>query len=404
MLHFIDQTSEGDHHMVFNAATISIILKMYPAEKLTAHGIPSNHKSIKELLTADEIRRIIFNELIYTKAAKDSTLSKAVNYLKKEKLRKSNIKQLLNSCKENDFVFLSTTTFTCFYYFKKQKQNIKVPTLAALHGDVIYLKNTKDILGRINLYVNKKVFSLKIADFKYLVLNKIAKKYLIESGVMESDEILEINHPFVFLETADDKKDIYSSRPIRIGHIGSMEIERKGSQHIYTVAEKLKTEIEQQRLKFKVVGLQTPELIPYKNKWVEETVGNEEPGKPQYLSRSQYERELKLLDYSIFFYPPDQYIFRASGAIVDFISGLIPVITLRHPVFDYLFETGGNIGFVCNNLEEVEILLKRIAASDPEILDQYAQQQKNIKVLQEQFSVDTIAKDLKHQMAAYFKN
>jgi hypothetical protein len=402
MLHFIDQTSEGDHHMVFNAALISILLKMYPEDKLTAHGIPSNQRSIKELLQSDELKRVIFNEIIYTKPTKESTFYIALNYLKKERIRKFNFRDILKNSEERDLLFLSTTSFTCFYYFKKQKKNYKVPTLAALHGDIILSHNVKGVIGKLNVYFNKQVLKLKIRDFKYLLLNKIAKPFLVKSGLIESDELLEINHPFLFINQSIEERDIYQSKPIRIGHIGSMEVERKGSQHIYSVAEALKNEIEQQQIQFKVVGLQTPELMPYKNKWVEESVGNNEPDKPQYLSRTQYEEELKLLDYCIFFYPSHQYVYRASGAVVDFINGLIPIITLKHPFFDYLFEVGGNIGFVCNDLKEIELLLKKIANADSEILDQYKQQQKNIQLLQEQFSVDTIAKDLKHQMALYF--
>lgn len=403
MLHFIDHTSVGDHHMVFNAAIISILLKMYPDQKLMAHGISSNQKSIRELLHADELKKVVFNEIIYTESKNDSFLYKAINYLRKETKRKEHLNTLLKDCRKDDFLFLSTTTFMCFYYFKKQKKAYSVPTLAALHGDVIFLDNPKDWIGQLNLFINKKIFKLKIPDFKYLVLNKIAKPNLVESGFFENEEILEIHHPFLFLNTPTPKQDSCPARsPIMIGHIGSMEIKRKGSQHLYALAATLQEEVTQQKITFKVIGLQTPELIPYKNQWVEELVGNEELDKPRYLSRNQYESELKKLDYCIFFYPTHQYVFRASGAVVDFISHLIPIIALKHPFFDYLFQIAGNIGFICSDLVEMELLLKKIANGDREILNQYHQQQRNIQLLQEEFSVDAIAKDLKEQMSSFF--
>lgn len=399
MLHFIDQTSEGDHHMVFNAAIISVLLTIYPEERLTAHGIASNHKSVQELLTPKELERIVFYEIRYTKPVHQSLPFKAFNYLKKELRRKSHFKSLLKSCTAKDLLFLSTTTFTSFYFFKKLSRHFHVPTIAALHGNIIAMGGKKSMVGRLNVYMNKEIFKLKIPHFKYLVLNKISKHYLLESGYFDADEVLDINHPFAFLDPEVRNKDIRDSHPVKIGHIGSME-ERKGSQYIYEVAAVLRQQIEEQKLQFRVVGLMTPGILPYKNEWVEELVGNSEPDKPQYLSRTQYEQELKLLDYCVFFYPQDEYVFRASGAAIDFITNLIPIITLPHPYFNYLFETGGNIGFICKDMKEVESLLKKIADKDPAILGQYAEQQQHIKVLQDHFSVDTVAQDLKKQMAS----
>jgi hypothetical protein len=401
-IYFVDQTSEGDHHMVFNASMIKVLMLLYPVAEITACGIKTNQESVKQLLSKEELDKIIFKSIDNPKVKSGNKILKAMNYCRKEVIRLSMFRKILRQTTANDLIFLSITTFTSFALFKFLKSFYRTKVIAVLHGDIdfIYFPTTK--IERINAAVHKWIFKKKLADFKYLLLNKIAKKTLVNDGYLNQDEVFEIDHPFTFLKSDFILKETLVSKPIKIGHIGSMEAERKNSHYIYTLASRFQEEIRNDLLQFRIAGLITPSVIKYKNEWVHEVVGNNEPDKPQYLTRSQYENELKLLDYCIFFYPEHQYIYRASGAVVDFINGLIPIITLKHPFFDYLFEIGGNIGFACNDLNEIEALLKKIAHADPEILEQYKQQQKNIQLLQEQFSVDAIAKDLKHQMALYF--
>ena len=401
-VYFVDQTSEGDHHMVFNASMVKVLMSLYPGAAISCCGIKTNQESVKQLLFKEELDKITFTSIYNPKIKSSIKFLKALNYLRKEVIRIGMFRKILKRTHGNDLIFLSITTFTTFAAFKFLKQFYPTKVIAVLHGDIDFIYFPTNKIEKINAAVHKWIFRKKLSGFKYLLLNKIAKKSLVNDGYLKSEEVFEIDHPFTFLKSDFMLKEKLAAKPIKIGHIGSMEAERKNSHYIYTLADKFREEIKNGLLQFRVAGLITPSVIKYKNDWVHEVVGNNEPDKPQYLTRSQYENELKLLDYCIFFYPPHQYIYRASGAVVDFINGLIPIITLKHPFFDYLFETGGNIGFVCNDLHEMEVLLKRIANADPEILEQYKQQQKNIQLLQEQFSVDTIAKDLKHQIALYF--
>ncbi|MFA6057935.1 MAG: hypothetical protein WC756_07040 [Taibaiella sp.] len=401
-VYFVDQTSERDHHMVFNASMIKVLMLLYPNAQMNVCSILTNQESVKQLLSKDALDKINFASIHNPKVKNGNKVLKALNYFRKEIIRFQVFRKMLRTTSRQDLIFLSITTFTSFTLFKFLKQFYRTRVIAVLHGDIDFIYFPTNCIERINAKAHKWIFRKKLPEFKYLLLNKIAKKNLINDRYLKEDEVYEIDHPFTFLKNDFRLREQETWQPVKIGHIGSMEVERKNSHYIYTLAEKFQEEIKNGLLQFRIAGLITPSVIKYKNEWVHEVVGNNEPDKPQYLTRSQYESELKLLDYCIFFYPEHQYIYRASGAVVDFINGLIPIITLKHPFFDYLFEIGGNIGFVCNDLNEMEILLKRMAHADPEILDQYKQQQKNIQLLQGRFSVETIAKDLKHQMALHF--
>lgn len=398
MIHYIDQTSERDHHMVFNSSILKMLMEMYPGEAIVYHGILSNQQSTKQLLSPEELEKIAFKSIEYTKAVSQNKFFKVLNYIRKEKKRKKMFKELLLNTTEKDIIFLSITTFTSFSVFKKLKSKFSVPTIAVLHGDLDFVYNAKTKTEKLIGSSYKKVFKTIAPNFYYLILNKISKRYVVNDGYIKENEIFEINHPYNMIESEVVPKDSLNKNTYSFGHIGSMEVERKNSHFLYQLAEKCKQYVVDKKASFQVIGLITPSILPYKNKWVEEMVGNKQADKPDYLSREEYESKLALLDYSLFFYDENQYIFRASGAIIDAIAGGIPFIVIKHPIFNYIFEEAGNVGFQCENLEEMQLLIQKIVEKDTLFLDQYEQQVANLINYRKKLSVEYVALDLKKQL------
>jgi|GEM_PF-992582 len=398
MIHYIDQTSERDHHMVFNSSILKMLMIMYPNEEIVCHGILSNQESTKQLLDSEELKKITFKSIEYTKALSENKFLKAINYIRKERKRKKLFKELLLTTTQKDLIFLSITTFTSFAVFKKLKTKFDVPTIAVLHGDLDFVYNAKTRVEKLIGSSYKKVFKTKAPNFYYLILNKISKAYVVNDGYLREDEIFEINHPYNMMENAVAQKDIFNKKTYSFGHIGSMEVERKNSHFLYVLAERCNRFVTENKISFQVIGLITPSILPYKNKWVEEMVGNKQADKPDYLSREDYESKLASLDYSIFFYDENQYIFRASGAIIDAIAFTIPFVVLEHPIFNYIFKEAGNVGFKCKDLEEMENLMQKIIAKDVVILDQYNNQIANLIEYRKKLSVKYIADDLEKQL------
>lgn len=406
MIHYIDQTSERDHHMVFNSSILKMLLIMYPNEEIVSHGIASNQKSIKQLLASEELQKITFKSIEYTKPLSENKFFKILNYIRKEKKRKRLFKELLLKTTENDLIFLSITTFTSFAIFKKLKAKFDVPTIAVLHGDLDFVYNAKTRVEKLIGSSYKKVFKTKAPNFYYLILNKISKAYVVNDGYLKEEEILEINHPYNMMDNVAPPKDIFNNKTYSFGHIGSMEVERKNSHFLYQLASLCHRFVTERKASFQVIGLITPSILPFKNKWVEEMVGNKQADKPDYLSREAYESKLAALDYSMFFYDENQYIFRASGAIIDAIAFTIPFIVLEHPIFNYIFKDAGNVGFQCKNLEEMQELIQKITEKDTLILSQYNEQVNNLIEYRKTLNVESIANDLKSQFAfiTAFKN
>ena len=230
-------------------------------------------------------------------------------------------------------------------------------------------------------------------------MNKIAKKKLVSDGYLKENEIIEINHPFSTLTSPVKKQyEFNSSIPVCFGHIGSMEIEHKNSPAFYHLAQKFNVEIVEKKAVFRAIGLITPEMLPFKNKWVEEVVGNTKPDKPDYLSRIEYENNVNKVDFSLFFYPENQYVFRASGAVIDAIAFETPIIVLSHPFFTNLFSQAGPIGYICNDIGEIEAVLKKIINRDINMIKDFKKFKENIKLLRQKFEVVSITEDISRQL------
>lgn len=403
MIHFIDHTSVGNHHMVFNASIVKILMKMYPGEEIMLHGIASNQKSMDEFFTVEERKHIQEQPIIYTTAKTNSLFSKTLNFLRKEQLRKQHFQTLLRNASKDDLIFLSITQFTCFYYFRKLKRKFPhIPVIACLHGDLDFLYFPTSLYEKYNARVHRKLLRLHVDQFRFLLLNKIAKKILVKDGYVREAEVMEIEHPYSELSKEYSPVTL-SELPIKVAHIGSMELRRKNSHFTYELAQQLKDKIKEQRLKVEAIGLLTPSVIPYKNEWVTEIVGNEQDDKPKYLTRAQYEDALAGIHFSLFFLPEHEYVFRASGAIVDTIIFEKPVITLRHPYFEYLFREAGNVGFMVESIEDMRTLLDRIIADPASFAETYQLQCANLKSFKEKLSIDNIAADLKLQIGNFRK-
>lgn len=395
MLHFIDQTSQDKHHMVFNASMISILMSMYPDSMLMAHGIASNHTAIFSLLTEAERARIIFSTIEYTQPAKPGLAYKALNYIKKEKTRMRQLDRIVQEAADDDLIFFSVSSFYCFYYFKKIKTKYQVPVIATLHGGIDYFYNPQNYMERINAWYHKRMFKLDAPNFKYLLLNKIAKSMLVKDGYLKANEVMEIEHPYPNLGEINTFISL-TKTPLVIAHLGSMEAQRKNSHYLYELAAKSASDIKEGMLKFKIVGLKNASVKAWENEWVEEVVGKE----TSYLERSVYEQEVKSIHYSAFFFPTNEYICRASGAVVDTLVFEKPVFTLYHPYFEYLFKVAGNVGYMVNTLDEMKDIIAKIILNPEQYEAEYQLQCNNLKKFKDQLTIESVTNDLKNQMNA----
>lgn len=395
-LHFIDQTSEKGHHMVFNSSMIKVLQLSFSDANIVYWGIPSNQKETLELLTNEEKQKCIIEPIKYYKTKSNSLFIKGFFYIYKEITRVKHFYKVLKKTNSNDAIVLSITTFTAFLIFKILHKYINRPTYAVLHGDIDFLYNSKSKIEKLNAWCHKRIFKIKSKNFTYILLNKISKKKLCEDGFLNSNEVIEINHPYSNLNQEVAVK--MPSGIIQLGHIGSMEVARKNSHFLYKIAADFQIEITNDKLNFETIGLITPDIIPHKNKWVIERVGNSKPDKPDYLTRQEYEKYLSDLHFTLFFIDQQQYIFRTSGAIIDTIAFQKPIIAFKHPYFDFLVEQVGPIGYFFDTKEKLNEKVIEIIKGSVQIQNEYETFISNLANLRKIFSVEKVSVDFQQQL------
>ena len=112
------------------------------------------------------------------------------------------------------------------------------------------------------------------------------------------------------------------------------------------------------------------------------------------LSQQAFNNALENLTYACYPYPNDSYKFTASGAVLDAIRFLKPIIYIKNDYFDCIFKDAGNIGYRCENENDFIATMQKIDAAPNHGL--YEQQVKNLRKLQNKFSIENISNQLKN--------
>jgi len=115
------------------------------------------------------------------------------------------------------------------------------------------------------------------------------------------------------------------------------------------------------------------------------------------LCPEEFNLQIEQMYYCIFFYPKHSYKLTASGAIFDALVRLKPVIAMRNAYFEYIFSKMGNIGYLCDSIEEMSIIINTLSGQDE---SDYFTQQQNIKIGLKKFSVEIIERQMKKIISA----
>lgn len=219
----------------------------------------------------------------------------------------------------------------------------KIKVVIGIHGELqlIKSKSFKNKLLSFFLKLNLK----KTSDSKtyFLVYSEMIKNNLCDTIPKIKNKIISIDHPYSY-----SNKDLIPKviKPIQIGSIG-VASKSKNTHLIFHLANALKKNINNGNVKFKVLGKSIPDILPYKNQYVDYNYIK------SMIPEGEYQKQIESLSYLIFFYGNDLYSLSPSGVFFDAINNEKPIIALKSDLFNYYFNRFGNIGFLCDDIEEM---------------------------------------------------
>lgn len=176
-----------------------------------------------------------------------------------------------------------------------------------------------------------------------------------------------IRHPYFFERAVPS--DLPAGGPVTFSFLGLVE-ESKGIAAFVDLAATFCPSLGD-KVRFDLIGgkrrgVAADDVGP----WVK-TYGKDGP-----IPRELFERQLAETTYAVFPYEPEYYKLVASGSVLDALTAGKPLIVLRNSQFEELFQTMGDIGYLCADVAEMRTTVDAILRDPPR--DRYRRQSENI--------------------------
>ncbi len=363
----------GFEHAQVNAALIGTVANAFPKDELIFLAEAEHIRYVKGILDAHSVV-VTYREtttppriplrMTYKRFVPDFNLYRNVFHLARENRAKT-------------IIFCSALS----------PGIISVKALLRRYRDVVCLVVLHDILQDVvrvpSLRPDRLFFWLRpwlslgnTPRLRYVVPGLRIEERLTHYIPGVSSYVSSIDLPYFFRD--DVRAQPFVDDAIHFGSCGVGSFE-KGTDIFFGLAEEVQSAKTTNKPTFTLVGhipQQQLKDVPHGS------VNIPSPDVP--LDREAYEQYCRNIDYALFFYRPNAYELRTSGAILDAFSFLKPIIALKSPLSEYYFTKMGDIGYLCENRTAVKNTILDILETRP--IDRYRQQQENILAQRGQFS------------------
>jgi hypothetical protein len=210
--------------------------------------------------------------------------------------------------------------------------NNKIKFMIVLHGELELAKSNNWNKEIENIYGKalRSSFKRKFKNRKFLILGASIYNNILKFGLLEREQMIYIDHPYIFPDIKNKREENGGRRPIVFGHFGVAKL-TKQSQMFFKLAEAMKEYVLNGTVRFVVIGQVFEEIAPFINEYVsyEKNI--------DFISANDYSLKAMELDYSLFFYNEESYEFTSSGAVMDAIAYEKPIIALKIKSLEDLF-------------------------------------------------------------------
>lgn len=371
-LQIVDSYSVGNFHEMFNSAML--------------------------IVCSRQVEHIVYRADV---GSQDCILSHVVANGYEEDVSKVEKKTLFVVRKESTIGLLCRTMVSAFqnvrYLFVKRKEPI-----VYMHSDAfsIYLLNFFNMIlkrpvwivchGELELLINnprwyKPSFLYKqlfVFFYKYVPVSRHLHFIVLGESILSNLKkilpegreklFVSMEHPYFFKKEHTYKEILHGK--LVLGTIGSMNV-FKGYYRLLDLAKMLQVPILDNKITLAVTRIENVKM-DYQGLIHCASKHN------GLLPRNKYEQFINGLDYVLFLYASNSYKFIASGAIFDAISYGKPIIALRNDYFVSIFEQSGDIGYLCENIEEMAcLIIKLLDKPDKVDYDNFLQNMEKAKLL-----------------------
>ncbi len=390
MIYIVERHVEDYLHVLANVSLIKIIRQVYSKDDICFKSAQKHSEHVHQYFERD-LPRLTF-EPFKNRNEGSTRFSRFFSLLKKTFDDVIFFNSLIKKLDERDLLFISHIYPHSLVALNLLKVfHLKKSVFVILHGEVEYVFFYKSFSQKLIGLLYKISFLLKSKKLNFILLTKASEGVFQKSSYLRKNEIISIELP-TFTEINYSSNQTISHFPIKIGHIGSAGL-RKNVHKLYSLALKNADLITNKKLELSVVGVLEESIKPHLNDLVLNYVGDQ-INSP--LSRQKYDLHIRDLQYAVFFYDENDFLLRSSAAVFDAVFYEKPIIALTSKFFENLFSTYGEMGYLCENLDEMDNVLKKITSTKKD--DEYNRFINNINAYKDSLDTNSIALDLKRQL------
>lgn len=382
---FAELQMQGNKHVEVNAGLLQIIIDSFAQQD----GIVISDNYHAKILQGkiNKAEHLKFDTFQYSG---DKELKKTYTPIKVWRELK-----LMNRCfriaKKNRaevIVFASAFPFTAPFmniYSNLYRQRI----IVGMHGDLGILSVKKSKLTTQIVRKTISMFLRKRSRYTTLLFygEPIRKKLFELFPSIYKKNTIAIDHPYSFNVDFVEKK---LTKPIIIASIGTSII-TKNSHFIYETAQYQKQNITNNKIQFIQIGNVSNQVMSFSNNLVERFSSSQ-----NFLLFNEFEKGLRNANYFIFFMTNNSYYdLCPSGTLFDALKYCTPIISLKNPFFEYYFKLFGNIGYLCENVQEMSELISHILSTNNS--KEYSLQQYNLLTARNRISIDVLKDSFERQ-------
>lgn len=363
----VEPQCKGNTHVPFNSALLATAIEAFPRDQFS---FVAERKHLDLVHNALIIHNKPENSIIWIDLA---AIEKDPNNKRTWRTHKHLFSRILTYAQESnsDYIIFSSIDGMGLVLLKYLMFvfPIKFRVVCILHSVM-----TKLACSPISLktQIFRKALSLgnKRKNIKFVVLASSIYDYIIDILPELFPYIEQLEHPYLFEKIQSTNKLVLSGHSLKFGFIGSDSI-GKGYDLFLQLAQN-------STQRCSMYGLENPKFFAIGNtlrkfpklEFLELQLSS------QPLLSDAYNDYVSQMDYLVFPYSKAHYTLTASGAILDSFNSMKPCIVLRTPLFEHYFERMGDIGYMCNNLEEMSDIILDLVSNRPKCL--YQVQQQNI--------------------------
>jgi len=342
MIIIVEPQCSGFEHTEFNSAFLLLMQETFPSESILFFAEQEHLQLVRGIVLSQLCSSIEYHSIIYP----DRKLSEARRFISELKFTRQIFKiAKKNNCRKLIFASVNSSILWCIKLLLRLYTFVRV---IVIPHSILETINKKPHSGKPWIYVFWFRLSLKVRNLsrlKYLLLGESIRIELVKSMPKIGKYVNVIDHPYRYAEyVAPLKEDL---NVLRFGSLGTGRRE-KGTDLFFSLATDVRQRTDKSASEFILIGPITDEET---RKLVTSDVLI--PSDERALSREDFDKYAHEIDYSVFCYPSESYKLTASGAFFDALSFVKPIIALRNPFFEYYFKQLGDIGYLCQNYEEM---------------------------------------------------